>query len=385
MIQLKFTVSGVIITYRMLNIVLSITALISGLGVSILLIPVIIRLSHKYKWYDLPDKRKIHTGLIPRLGGAGIFLSFISAVLITTLVFISLKRTLPYFSIYRSLFIIIPFTLIHLVGLVDDFHNLKAFTKFILQIVAASIVTVGGFYIKTLTIPYIGTFRLGFLSYPITVLWIVGLTNALNLVDGMDGLAGGISAFAALSLGIIMLIKGSISGMILSFALFGGIIGFLFYNFPPAKIFMGDSGSLFLGFSLSVIPLISTGNAVNGKGILLAATTLFLIPILDTAAAIFRRIKEKRPIYSPDRKHLHHRLLDLGLKERKILAIIYSFSVYLSFVSITSTILPKETNVYFIIVIWVGTLLSYWFLGYIEIKNNLTARKSENKQNNKIL
>ncbi len=369
----------------MVNIVLSATALLGGIGVSALLIPIIIRLSHKHKWYDLPDKRKIHTGLIPRLGGVGIFLSFTSAIFIATSLFILLKNTSPRFSVHKGIFIIIPLTLIHLIGLVDDFHNLKARTKFILQIVAASIVTLGGFYIRNVTIPYIGTFGLGIFSYPITVLWIVGLTNALNLVDGMDGLAGGISAFAAFSLGIIMLIKGNITGMVLSFAILGSVIGFLFYNFPPAKIFMGDSGSLFLGFSLSVIPLISMGNSSNGKGILLAATTLFLIPILDTAAAIFRRIKEKRPIYSPDRKHLHHRLLDLGLKERKILAIIYSFSIYLSFVSITSTILPKETNVYFIIVIWVGTLLSYWFLGYIEIKKSFIVRKQNDNLNNKIL
>ncbi len=369
----------------MLNIVLSTTALIGGIGISAFLIPIIIKLSHRYKWYDLPDKRKIHTGLIPRLGGVGIFLSFASAVFIATIVFVLFKREPPYFNIYKAIFIIVPLTMIHLIGLVDDFHNLKALTKFILQIVAASIVTIGGFYIKSVTIPYIGSFSLGFLSYPITVLWIVGLTNALNLVDGMDGLAGGISAFAALSLGIIMLIKGNITGMILSFAILGSVIGFLFYNFPPAKIFMGDSGSLFLGFSLSVIPLISLKGTSNGKGILLAATTLFLIPILDTAAAIFRRIKERRPIYSPDRKHLHHRLLDLGLKERKILAIIYSFSVYLSFVSITSTILPKETNVYFIIVIWIGTLLSYWFLGYIEIKRTLAERKTNDNLKNKFL
>ncbi len=354
----------------MFNIVLALTTLLSGFIGGILTIPLIIKLAHKHRWYDLPDKRKIHTGLIPRLGGVGIFLSFLFSISISFLVFLLSKRSFSAINTPKSLFIIVPLVLIHSVGLVDDFHNLKAITKFLLQIVVASIVTAGGFYIKSLVIPYIGTFNLGILSYPITVLWIVGLTNALNLVDGMDGLAGGISAFAAFSLGIIMLIKGNIIGFVLSFAIFGGVIGFLVYNFPPAKIFMGDSGSLFLGFSLSLIPLISLRNSPDGNGILLAATTLFLIPILDTAAAIFRRIKEKRPIYSPDRQHLHHRLLDLGLKERKILGIIYGFSIYLSFVSITSTILPKETNVYFIVVIWIGSLLSYWFLGYIEIKKS---------------
>ncbi len=349
--------------------VVSIATVLTSFILNVIITPVIIRLSHRYKWYDIPDKRKIHTGLIPRLGGFGMFVSAMLAFVIVILASRLIGRTAIEASIPPSaLFFFIPLILIHITGLIDDFHNLKALFKFIIQLLAASIVTIGGYLIRDLTIPYLGTIHLGFIAYPATVLWIVGITNALNLVDGMDGLAGGIAGFAALSLGIIMMIKGNMLAGLLSFAILGAIFGFLFFNFPPAKIFMGDSGSLFLGFSLSVIPLIPLKNNSPFPGILIAAITLFMIPIIDTATAILRRLHEGRPIYSPDRKHLHHRLLGIGLGERKILAIIYSFSAYLSAVAITSMVLPKEANIYFISIIWIGSLLAYILFNFIESK-----------------
>ncbi|MBA7699258.1 putative undecaprenyl-phosphate N-acetylglucosaminyl 1-phosphate transferase [subsurface metagenome] len=341
-----------------------VTAFLVNLG----LIPIIIRLAHHFKWYDLPDRRKIHTGLIPRLGGTGMFISLIIASLLTHLLIFALNRgrTLAQIS-YKFYMPFLGIALIYLLGLYDDFKNLRAPYKFILQLAAAGIVTSGGYLIRSLTLPYIGYIHLGLMAYPITVIWIVGISNAINLIDGMDGLAGGIVAFAALSMGIIALIQHELNAAILAFSLLGAVFGFLIFNFPPAKIFMGDSGSLMLGFTLSIFPLMGISKA-SAFGSLIVPITLLTIPIIDTAAAILRRLRQKRPIISPDKEHIHHKLLEMGLNERQILSVLYGFCLYLAIVSVTSVILPKEMNVYLVLVVWVGSLLCYWGLSYLESK-----------------
>lgn len=355
-------------------------AILSGciaLFINLGLIPLIIKFAHHFKLYDLPDKRKIHTGLIPRLGGSGIFLSFIITIILTYLILyifnstdLLLQSKPRFYALFSGIF------LIHIFGLYDDLRNVKAPLKLFFQTLAAAIVAGGGYLIHSLTIPYLGTINLGLFAYPVTIIWIVGISNAINLIDGMDGLAGGICAFAALSMGIIALIQGQILIVVLCFALFGSITGFLFYNYPPAKIFMGDSGSLFLGFSLSVFPLMGISKA-SAFGTLIVPITLLLIPIMDTAGAILRRIRQKRPIHSPDKEHIHHKLLDMGLSERQILSVIYGISFYLGVVSITSVVLPKEINVYLIMVVWIGSMLGYWFLSYINAKRHLSRAEEE--------
>jgi UDP-GlcNAc:undecaprenyl-phosphate GlcNAc-1-phosphate transferase len=209
--------------------------------------------------------------------------------------------------------------------------------------------------------------ELGILAYPFTILWMVGIANAINLVDGMDGLAGGIAGFAALAMGIIALLTGHFDTALIAFALLGGIIGFLFYNLPPARIFMGDSGSLFIGFTLAIIPLLGISPDAS-TGSVLIPVTLLTVPILDTLAAIIRRIKKKMPIIAPDKEHIHHKLLELGLTDKKILTIIYSICLYLSIVSITSVILPRETNIYLVMTVWVGSMLAYYTLELVRMK-----------------
>jgi UDP-GlcNAc:undecaprenyl-phosphate GlcNAc-1-phosphate transferase len=345
-----------------------------ALMLNLLLLPLILRLAHKHKWYDLPNKRKIHTGLIPRLGGPGIFLSFTVASLVAPLVAGLLagggqRPLIPvrFAALYAGL------ALMHVMGLYDDFRNLKALWKFVIQIAAAAIIASGGFLIRTLTLPYIGTLDLGWASYPVTVIWLVAVANAINLIDGMDGLAAGIGAFAAAAMGVIALLQGSPLTAMLSFALLGSLIGFLVYNFPPAKIFMGDSGSMFLGLCLGSLPLIGGISKASAFGSLIVPITLLTVPILDTATAIVRRLRHRRSIITPDKEHIHHKLLAMGLSERQILAVLYGLSAYLGLVSVTSVVLPKEINVYLIVVVWVGSLLGYWLLSYLETRN----RKSE--------
>lgn len=355
-------------------------AVLSGfiaLIANLILIPLIIKFAHKFQLYDLPDKRKIHTGLIPRLGGSGIFLSFIISIFLTYFIFslftsidLILEPKPKIYALFAGIF------LIHIFGLYDDLKNVKAPLKLFFQILAAAIVTSGGYLIHSLTIPYFGTINLGILAYPVTIIWIVGISNAINLIDGMDGLAGGICAFAALSMSIIALIQGQILIAVLCSAFFGSIVGFLFYNYPPAKIFMGDSGSLLLGFSLSLFPLMGISKA-SAFGTLIVPVTLLMVPIIDTAGAIFRRIRQKRPIHSPDKEHIHHKLLDIGLNEKQILSIIYGISIYLGAVSITSVALPKEINVYLIMVVWIGSMLGYSFLIYIDSKKHLSRSEED--------
>jgi UDP-GlcNAc:undecaprenyl-phosphate GlcNAc-1-phosphate transferase len=349
-----------------------------ALMLNLLLLPLILRLAHSRKWYDFPDKRKIHTGLIPRLGGPGIFLSFTAASILALLVAGLLAGggrrpliPLRFAALYTGL------ALLHLMGLYDDFRNLKALWKFILQIAAAAIIASGGFLIRTLTLPYAGTLVLGWASYPVTVIWLVGIANAINLIDGMDGLAGGIGAFAAATMGVIALLQGAPLTAVLCFALLGSLVGFLAYNFPPAKIFMGDSGSMFLGLCLGSLPLIGGISKASAFGSLIVPITLLTVPILDTATAIVRRLRRRRSIISPDKEHIHHKLLAMGLSERQILAVLYGLSAYLGLVSVTSVVLPKEINVYLIIVVWVGSLLGYWLLSYLETRNRKSEERSE--------
>ncbi len=364
---------------KMLTAIVSVSSTAISFLINLGLIPLIIRLAHRFKWYDLPDKRKIHTGLIPRLGGVGMSLSF----LVTALALPAILRVILPGQIVRIEprigFVLAGIVTIHLFGLYDDLCDLRAAFKFLSQIMAAALVTAGGYTIRALTIPYLGSVPLGPLAYPITILWIVSISNALNLIDGMDGLAGGIGAFASFSMGLIALIQNQTFTAVLAFSLFGAIVGFLVFNFPPARIFMGDSGSLMIGFALSVLPLTGISGA-SAFGTLIVPITLLLVPILDTAAAIFRRLRNRRPIYSPDKQHIHHKLLDMGLGERQILTVIYSICLYLSIVSVTSVILPKETNVYLILVVWIGSMLGYGFLNYLEARKISAARRREQEK-----
>lgn len=267
--------------------------------------------------------------------------------------------------------------IIHMVGLYDDFYNTKAVWKFLLQVAAAAIIAAGGFLVRRVTLPYVGSVSLGLAAYPLTVVWLVGIANAVNLIDGMDGLAGGIGAFAAAAMGTIAVLQGSARGAVLAFALLGALAAFLVFNFPPARIFMGDSGSLFLGLTLAALPLAGGIPRSSSFGTLIVPVTLLTVPILDTAAAIVRRARSRRSIISPDKQHIHHKLLAMGLSERQILSVVYGMCVYLALVAVSSVVLPKEINVYLILVVWVGSMLGYWVLSYLVGKNRKREEASD--------
>lgn len=334
--------------------------------VNALLTPAILRLAHRFEWYDHQNARKIHTESTPRLGGVGIFLATVVAAIIGIAVILGPSAAQAWRS--PSIWLILAgLAVMHGVGLYDDFVNLRAVVKLAFQIASALLVALGGVTLGAVSIPWIGTLVLPvWLAYPVTVLWIVAIANALNLIDGADGVAGGVSMIAALFFGLVAL--GGRSGVtaIIAFALVGALAAFLLYNFPPARIFMGDSGSLTIGFLLAVIPLLGIDGTIIGEGAimpLLPVVTLLFVPIADTSLAIIRRLARGLPVHHADREHIHHRLIDRGFGGRRLLAIIYSGTIMLGFAAMAGLELPDGIGALVIIGVWVITVGSILALG----------------------
>ena len=276
---------------------------------SLILMPIIINFCKKFKLYDYQNNRKIHSGNIPRLGGVGIVSAFfISAVLyINYTDDIELSQHLP---ILISGFIIFAFAIL------DDIITLPAVAKLLVQLVAVFIVTFNGYRFTQilgwkLPVP---------ISYVLTFGWILGVINAYNLIDGLDGLCGTLSITTVTTLGIIYTLSGNTEAS-LCFILAGAIFGFLCFNWAPAKIFMGDNGSQFLGFMIATIPLYSSTDVFEYNKFFIMIT-LAAFPVFDTIAAIWRRLRDKRPIMSADRAHLHHKLLNLGYSKLQALYLV---------------------------------------------------------------
>ncbi|MCU7666757.1 glycosyltransferase family 4 protein [Bacillus thuringiensis] len=314
--------------------------------------PLVIKFAVKFGFIDKPNERKVHTRIIPRLGGLAIYGSFVLGI------------TLSYFctDIFagrENLFfaLIIGGTIIAITGIVDDKLELSPMKKFIGQVLAA--VTVIAFNIKVVGIsnPLSDEIiQLGILAVPITLFWIIGITNAINLVDGLDGLAGGISGIAALSISIIAFLAGQTQTGFMALLLVASLVGFLIFNFHPAKIFMGDVGSMFLGFILSVLTMQEL-KQITLLGVMVPIL-LLAIPILDTLYAMIRRKYNHKPLFAPDKHHLHHRLLKRGFSQRKAVLIIYSIS--LSFATL-GILIPFLTT-WAIITIFVLLLVIFQYI-----------------------
>lgn len=322
-----------------LKIILSFVA---AFAVSFALTPAVKRLAVKIDAIDVPkDGRRMHKEAIPLIGGLAIFAGFlISALVFTVFLHGTLEgeKAIRYSLQCREILgMLIGATVMVVLGIFDDKYALGAKLKLGIQIVAALIPVLCGIRIERIILPFIksGGFEFGWLSYPLTVLWIVALTNAVNLIDGLDGLAAGVSAIASLSIFFVALMQHEYVIAILTAALVGACFGFLPYNFHPASIFMGDTGSTFLGFvmaSVSVMGLFKIHAIISFAVPFIA----FGIPIFDTSFAIFRRLKEHRPIMSPDRGHLHHRLIDKGFSHREAVLIIYAICVLLGVIAVLS-------------------------------------------------
>lgn len=270
---------------------------------------------------DIPNERKVHKKPMPRLGGLGIFLGFLLGYMLY-------GRTS---SIMNS--ILIGSFIIVLTGVIDDIKPLKASTKFIGQVVAACIIAFYGNIIMKDLSAFGFYVNFGVLAYPITIFFILGCINCINLIDGLDGLAGGISSIYFLTIGIIAGIQGKFSlDCVLTFVMLGSTLGFLVHNFNPASIFMGDSGSMFLGFMIAVIALLGFKNVTMTS--LIIPLLILAIPILDTIFAIIRRLLKGESISKPDKFHIHHQLLNKNLSQKTTVLIIYAIDLLFAAASI---------------------------------------------------
>jgi len=303
------------------------------------LVPAILYFANKQGLYDKIDERKIHNGNIPRLGGVGIASAFLATLVVMKLFQAPLAD--EFSDMYSIWPILVSGAVMFSIGLIDDLRDLRARTKFIIEGLVAVSLMAWGFRFKVIMIPWgDGTLSLGLLSYPITFLWIVGITNAMNLIDGLDGLAGGIAFIASLTFGLFFWAQGSIMSSELCFAVAGSVAGFLIFNLPPAKIFMGDSGSLFLGFCMAILPLLGQGETKADVGII-SASTILAIPIFDTFAAMYRRRKAHVSFFTADMGHLHHILLGRVKSSSLVLLIIYAIEILLASAALTTLFLTR--------------------------------------------
>ena len=293
----------------------TLAALVAAAILSLLTTPVVRSLAFRVGAVDVPkDSRRMHSRPIPRMGGLAIFLGF----LLSTLIFLPLNEEL------RGM--LLGSVIIVILGIFDDIYALPAKPKFLVQIVAALVAATSGNWVEFLSNPNIFSsepyWELGWFSIPFSVLWIVGITNAVNLIDGLDGLACGVSTISSATLLVIALIVAEPEVAIITAALCGACAGFLPYNLNPAKIFMGDTGSTFLGFILATVSI--QGLFKFHMIISFAVPFLMLgLPIFDTCFAIVRRVAKGQSPMAPDRGHIHHRLIDMGLSQKQSVAIVY--------------------------------------------------------------
>jgi UDP-GlcNAc:undecaprenyl-phosphate GlcNAc-1-phosphate transferase len=307
-------------------------------AVSFLVTPKVITLARRVGAIDAPDARKAHLVPVPRLGGLGIALGFVSGVGILFALEPAIARTV--FHRDEAWLVFGAMVGMLLLGVWDDIKSLGAGKKFLIQVVLATAVYAGGVSISAVTHP-LGKdmLTLGGLDYIFTILWIVGITNAINLIDGLDGLASGVSVIAALTIFPLALLRGDTATAMIAVLLAGGIIGFLRYNFNPARIFMGDSGSLFLGFSLAILSIQSATKSSTVFAIVVPVLALG-VPIMDTLLAMTRRLLRHlnlgssghgllRAVATPDKAHIHHQLIALGFTHRDSVLTLYAISLVL--------------------------------------------------------
>lgn len=330
-----------------------------ALFISLFSTPLVKKLAFKVGAVDVPkDDRRVHNEPMPSIGGLAIFIS----VVLVILIFLPIDKSI--------LSILMGGTVIVMGGIVDDLREIRPRTKFAVQILAGLILIYGGVKVDFITNPFArnsSLIYLNWLSIPITLFWVVGITNTLNFIDGLDGLSAGVAMISSLSLMIVAGKFGYTNIIILSAAVAGACLGFLPFNFNPAKIFMGDTGALFLGFMLAAISIEGVMKSV--ATIAVAAPILILgVPIFDTTFAIFRRLLNGQSVAAADKGHLHHRLLDKGFSQKKSVLILYSISAIFGIFAILVSKANSKQAVYLAVGMFVIAILIAIKIGLFEKK-----------------
>lgn len=340
----------------------------------------VIWLARRIKAVDYPGVRSVHTQPIPRIGGVAVYLSSMSVMI--SVLFLD-NRLGQAFQDMRlpMITLLCTATLVFLVGLVDDLRGMPARFKFMVELIGACLLYFVGIRIGGINFGEGLRINFGWLSFPVTLLWIVGVTNAVNMSDGLDGLAAGVAAIAC---GVIAFFSiycsvsdSSISLMsFFAIALLGSLSGFLFFNFNPAKVFMGDCGSLFIGFTIASASVMCAAKSATLVGLALPALALG-IPIFDALFSMLRRFLERRSLFAPDRSHFHHRLVAMGLRQRHAVLLIYGMTLAVTGLGLLMMI---RRNVAALIVFVVSLLIIVFLfriVGVIRFRETLTGLKAK--------
>jgi len=341
-------------------------AFTAALFLSFILTKCVRDLANRRGWVTPPDlDRHLHCRPLPRLGGIAIFFSFLSSLSIALL--LTRHGTELWFALSGRMVITILSSgaLIFVLGVYDDLRSAGPWIKFGIQAIAAAVLFAGGLRILDLPVLFGGHHFPWFLGLPLTVLWVVAITNAFNLIDGVDGLAAGSALFSTLVVFTVALVNHAGLVSIMAIALVGAILGFLRFNFSPATIFLGDGGSLFIGFMLSALALQGAQKAPTIIAVAIPVVS-FGLPILETTLSVLRRFLSGRPVFTADREHIHHKLLERGLSQRQVAITLYAVSAVFALLSLF-LLWPDQRSLGLVLaVLGTGVWIGVQRLGYLE-------------------
>ena len=354
--------------------------------------PLVIRLARRIGAVDHPGVRSVHTRPTPRIGGVAIYLSTTCVILALLLINHTSSDRFQEMRL-QVIMLVGSASGIFLLGLLDDLRGLPARWKFLAELLGAVALCLAGVQISSISLGGDSEIFLGWLGWPLTILWIVGVTNAVNMSDGLDGLAAGITAIACAVIAVFAIHSSTfytggahdnaVMTALFSLALLGSLMGFLIFNFHPAKVFMGDCGSLFIGFTIASMSVICVSKSASLVGLALPALALG-IPIFDMLFSMLRRFMERRPIFAPDRSHFHHRLLDLGLSQTQAVAIIYVVTAGAAALGLaTMTHSGRSGLVVFGLMLGLIVLL-FHIVGGIRIRESLASLRSHCQRSRRV-
>ena len=336
--------------------------------------PLAIFIARRLDFHDDPNARSVHADQVPRLGGVAIFL----AAMLLTIPALLVNNTIG--AAFRAqgariIALLGCAAFMFLTGLTDDIWHLRARTKLAAQLAAAACVCYFGVRIDSVSVEGLFNIQFGWLVWPITILWIAGITNAVNFIDGLDGLAGGIAAIACGVIALLCVFTGQVIMAVFMLALLGGLTGFLLFNFNPARIFMGDSGSMFLGFTLATAAIVSATKSLTLVGLALPFLALG-VPIFDMLFSMLRRTLQRRSMFAPDRSHIHHRLLDMGIHHRHVVLLIYAITLTVTALGMFMIVTRNFQTVTVFLCVTLLLVLAFRIVGAVRLRESLAQLKA---------
>ncbi len=341
--------------------------------IALLMTPIIIRFARRFRIAAIPGHRHVHETPTSDIGGIAIYVSML-CMTVPVLFLSNVVGDKFRDNLSQVVVLLTASSFMFVVGLLDDLkkEGIRARVKLAAQLLASVVICASGIRIESIVVPEWFTVQFGWFSWPLTLIWLVGITNAVNLTDGLDGLAAGISAITCGVIAVFAIHTGNVVMAVLMLALLGSLTGFLFFNFNPAKIFMGDCGSMFLGFTIASSSILCSTKSPVLVGLALPVLALG-IPIFDTLFAILRRFLERRSIFSADRGHFHHRLLDAGLHHRQAVIAIYIVTLIAAVLGMSMMIFQDGHSLIVFMFTLVFLLIVFRSVGYLRVKELIEA------------